>query len=170
MNRSDALERMTRQFEFLGIQVKAPRLLDGQGPAGRIHLRPPWALIILDRWREHYMHDQLQLIVPMGASVTDLWSWINDAAGVWPIEPLGFGPATVQAPLPPVSTPVAPPVFHAETDKALRTGEREARLCWNSGCVGYGSKTLHVLVRSRDRYQLWSCDDCKFWSTQSRFE
>jgi hypothetical protein len=168
---AQALTRLTSQFEVLGIELKPPRLCDGQGEAGRLYLRPPWMLVVFDRWREKYLENQLQLVVPVEVSVPELWDWINDAAGVWPIEPLHYGQPQPQPRPPMQETRVGPLAdsFDPAAGRAVRPGQRERKICWNGACSSYGKLTSQVLVRNRSTYQLWSCDECKCWSPVRRF-
>lgn len=163
----DPLRHLAGEFELLGIEVRPPRLFDGQGKAGSIHVRGQYALLVLDRWREQYQEEQLQIVVPSSASVDELWTWINDAAGIWPVDPLGTG---VRAP---VVRRSEPPPHPTQDDSgydthALRLGDRESRTCWNGWCSAFGTQTRQVLIKSRPGYRLWSCDECKCLNPERR--
>lgn len=170
-------------LELLGLELRwkgryKAELLDGEGVGGRLYIQSPWALLALDRWLGRYLDPQVQLVVRDRSSTEELWEWISDAVGVWPIPPLQFTrPASTDSPAKPsvaershdfggVEWPdiaIEPPLDSQPTQsRATKLGDREVRTCWNFTSGHFGQAVPQVLMRSRPKYRLWSCDICKF--------
>ena len=148
-------------FQLLGLEPRLSSgafatLRDGGGNAGRLYVRGDWAMVVLDRWQGRWYEEQIALAVPVVTSLDDLWEWINDAAGVWPVTPLG--PRTERSHGAPSIESFAPPTHHQH----IRVGEKAVLPCRNYTIAHGGSSGPHTLLRARPRYMLWQCDECKF--------